>query len=163
MNKNTKRISYSVLLASTSLIYFFLAYLGYKEQNLDLSDYDRYENIITHKGIGIHHGSRGRKSNVFCISLEGLDEKLGIYRMSRKYNDLLEKVNVGDRVKVYYRKNAEKDNINIDLIQVEKDGKVLISKDEYEKKESALIYIGLIAGFGTLFMTYRFYRFGKRK
>ena len=77
-------------------------------------------------------------------------------------NDLLEKVNVGDSVKVYYRKGSEKGNINIDLIQVEKNEKILISKDEYEKKESALIYIGLTAGIGTLFMAYKFYRFGNK-
>ena len=77
-------------------------------------------------------------------------------------NDLLEKVNVGDSVKVYYRKGSEKGNINIDLIQVEKNEKILISKDEYEKKESALIYIGFIAGIGTLCIAYRFYRLGDK-
>ena len=74
---------------------------------------------------------------------------------------MLKKVNVGDKVKVYYRPSSnERENINIDLIQVEKDGQVLIGKEEYEKKESSLIYIGLIAGIGTLFMAYRFYKYG---
>ena len=159
MNKKTKHLLCSILFASTSVIYFFLAYIGYEDQNLDLSKCDQYENIVTDKGIGIHYGSRGRKSNVFFLSLKNLDEDLGIYRMSKNYNDLLEKINVGDRVKVYYRKSSnEKENINIDLIQVEKDGKILISKDEYEKKESSLIYIGLIAGIVTLIMAYGYFK-----
>lgn len=161
MNKKTKHLLSSILFASTSILYFFLAYIGYGKQNLDLSKYAQYENIIIDKGIDIHYGSKGRKSNVFYISLKDLDEDLGIYRMSKEYEDLLKKVNVGDKVKVYYRPSSnERENINIDLIQVEKDGQVLIGKEEYEKKESSLIYIGLIAGIGTLFMAYRFYKYG---
>jgi hypothetical protein len=165
MSLKTKLLLRSTLIASTSVIYFLLAYIGFKDQDINLSKCDQYENIITDKGVGIHYGNRGRKSNVFFISLKGLDEDLGIYRMSKKYNDLLEKVNVGDRVKVYYRRNLdedEKDNVNIDLIQVEKDGKILISKDEYEKKESMLIYIGLIAGIGTLIAAYAYFKYGNR-
>src|SRR5690606_24438945 len=109
----------------------------------------------------IHYGSKGRKSNVFYISLKDLDEDLGIYRMSKEYEDLLKKVNVGDKVKVYYRPSSnERENINIDLIQVEKDGQAIIGKEEYEKKESSLIYIGIIARFGTLFLSYRYYKYG---
>ena len=161
MTKKTKHLLSSILFASTSILYFFLAYIGYGKQNLDLSKYAQYENVIIDKGIDIHYGSKGRKSNVFYISLKDLDEDLGIYRMSKEYEDLLKKVNIGEKVKVYYRPSSnERENINIDLIQVEKDGQVLISKEAYEKKESSLIYIGLIVGIGTLFMAYRFYKYG---
>jgi hypothetical protein len=161
MTKKAKHILNSILFASTSILYFFLAYIGYGKQNIDLSKYAQYENVITDKGIDIHYGSKGKESNVFFISLKGLDEDLGVYRMSQNYKDLLEKVNVGDKIKVHYKENSnENENINIDLIQVEKDGEILIGKAEYENKESALIYIGLIAGIGTLFMAYRFYNYG---
>ena len=64
-------------------------------------------------------------------------------------------------MKVYYKPSSNKtENINIDLIQVEKEGYILINKTEYEKKESALIYIGLIGGIGTLFFSIRFYIYG---
>ena len=161
MNKRTKHLLSSILFASTSILYFFLAYIGYGKQNIDLSKYVQYENEIIDKGIDIHYGSKGRKSKVFYISLKDLDEELGIYRMSKEYEDLLNKVNIGDKVKVYYRPSSnQRENINIDLIQIEKDGQVLIGKEEYEKKESSLIYIGLIAGIGTIFMAYRFYKYG---
>lgn len=160
MNKKTKHLLNSILFASTSILYFFLAYIGYGKQNLDLTKYAQYENVITDKGIGIHYGSKGRKSNVFYLSLNGLDENLGVYRMSKEYDDLLKKIKIGERVKVYYQKSNNKtENINIDLIQVEKDDQILISKNEYERKESFLIYIGLIGGLGTLFMAYRFYKY----
>ncbi|SKB64362.1 hypothetical protein SAMN05660477_00452 [Soonwooa buanensis] len=161
---NTKKFKHtlsSILFASTSLLYFLLAYIGYGKQNLDLSEYSQYQNTIINKGIGIHYESKGRKSQVFYIALNNLDEKLGIYRMSKNYDDLLDKIKIGDSIKVYYRPNSnEKENINIDLVQVEKNGKILISKNEYENKESALIYIGLIAGIGTLFLAFRHYKYG---
>jgi hypothetical protein len=161
MNKKTKHLLNSILFASTSILYFFLAYIGYGKQNIDLTQKTTYENIVTNKGIGIRYGSKGRQSKVFYITLKDLDEKLGVYRMSKNYDDLLNKFEIGEKVKVYYRPSTNKnENINIDLIQVEKDGEILISKTEYEKKESALIYIGLIAGFGTLFLAYRYYKYG---
>ncbi|KQT17680.1 hypothetical protein ASG31_09830 [Chryseobacterium sp. Leaf404] len=160
MNQRTKHLLNSILFASTSILYFFLAYIGYGKQNPDLTKYAHYENVITDKGIGIHYGRKGRKSNVFYLSLNGLDENLGVYRMSKEYDDLLKKIKIGERVKVYYQKSNNKtENINIDLIQVEKDDQILIGKNEYERKESFLIYIGLIGGLGTLFMAYRFYKY----
>ena len=161
MNKKTKHLLSSILFASTSLLYFFLSYVGYEKQNIDLTQKANYENVITNKGIGIRYLGKGTKSEVFFITLKDLDEKLGIYRMSENYDDLLNKVNMGDKVKVYYEPSSNKrENINIDLIQVEKEGEILINKTEYEKKESALIYIGLIAGIGTLFFSFRFYNYG---
>jgi len=161
MKKKAIHLLKSILFASTSILYFFLAYIGYGKQNLDLTKYAQYENVIIDKGIGIYYGNKGSKSNVFFLSLNGLDEDLGIYRMSREYDDLLKKIKIGERVKVYYQKSNNKtENINIDLIQVEKDGVILIDKNEYENKESFLIYIGLLAGFGTLFMAFRFYKYG---
>jgi len=161
MNKKTTHLLKSIFFASTSILYFILACSGYEKQNLDLTKYAQYENVVTDKGIDFHYGRYGRKSNVFYISLDGLDEDLGIYRMSKKYDDLLEKINIGENVKVFYQKSSNKsNNINIDLIQVEKDGQILISKGEFEKKHSFVIYIGLIAGLGTLFLAYRFYKYG---
>ena len=159
MNKKTKRLINSIANGFFSLLFFFLAYIGYKKSNIDLSKQNKLESIILNKGIDIHHGSIGKKSNVFFISLKNLDENLGIYRMSKNYNDLLQKINIGDKVKVYYQSNSNKsENINIDLIQLEKNGKIIIDKREYEEKESFLFYIGLIAGFLILYLSYRNYK-----
>lgn len=152
------RLIKSILFALTSIIYFFLAYIGYEKQNLNLCDYTQYENIVTNKGITTHYKDERSKANVFFISLMGMKEQLGIYRMTGNYEDLSEKIIIGDKIKVYYRPSTNKrEKVNIDLIQIEKDGEIIIAKDEYENKESSLIYIGLIAGFLTLFLSYRYY------
>ncbi len=68
--------------------------------------------------------------------------------MSKEYDDLISKININDELTVYYKENNnDSENVNIDLIQIERNGIVLLEKKEFEKKESALIYIGLIAGF----------------
>jgi len=161
MNKKNKKLLYSILFASSSILYFFLAYIGFSKQNIDLTTKANYENFVTDKGIGTRYGSNGNKSEVFYITLKDLDEKLGVYRMTKNYDDLLNKINIGEKVSVYYKPSKNKnENINIDLIQVEKGNEILISKSEYEQKESTLIYIGLIAGFGTLFFSFRYFKYG---
>lgn len=159
MTKKTKQLINSITAGLFSILFFFLAYIGYEKRNIDLSKQDKFESIIIDKGINIHYGSKGQKSDIFFISLKNLDKDLGVYRMSKNYNDLLQKVNIGDKVKVYYQANSNKDeNININLIQLEKDGKIIINKSEYEQKEGSLLYIGLIAGFFILYLSYRNYK-----
>lgn len=163
MKKVSKKAINSIIIALTSIIYFSLAYVGYEKQNIDLNKYSQYEGVIIDKGIGILKGSKGRTSNVFYVTLNGLDERLGIYRMSKKYNDLLSNLTVGEKIKVYYKPQSNKNNINIDLIQIEKGGKIIVGKDEYERKESALIYLGLIGGIFTLIFAYITWKYPKQK
>lgn len=159
MDKNTKRTLSSIFLFLTSFIYFFLAYIGFKKQNIDLNNYSKTENVIIDKGIDYRIGSKGRKSQCFYILLKDNDKKLGVYRMNKDYSDLLAKFNVGDTVTAYYRdNNNQRENINIDLVQVEKAGQVLLDKKEYERKESSLIYIGLIGGILTVIFSYLYYK-----
>jgi hypothetical protein len=65
--------------------------------------------------------------------------------MSRNYEPILNKLNTGDTITVYYKKQHPCD-ININLVQIEKNDTVLLAKEEYMKKESALIWIGLLGG-----------------
>ncbi len=65
--------------------------------------------------------------------------------MSRNYDDLLREVEQGDVLTVYYR-NDRSNEINIDLVQIEKEGTIVLDKTEFEDKESFLIGIGLIGG-----------------
>jgi hypothetical protein len=159
MKRNTKRTLASIFLFLSSFIYFFLAYIGYKKQHINLNDYDKTESVIIDKGIEYRHGSKGRKSQCFYILLRESFKKLGVYRMSKDYQDLLRKFNIGDTVTVYYRDNNNRsENINIDLVQVERNGQILLDKKEYERKESSLIYIGLIGGIVTILLSYLYYK-----
>ena len=159
MDKSTKRTINSAILFLTSFIYFFLAYIGFKKQNIDLNNYTKNESVIIDKGLGYRIGSKGKKSQCFYIQLKDNDKKLGVYRMKKDYSDLLAKFNIGDTVTAYYRdNNNQAENINIDLVQVEKAGQILLDKKEYERKESSLIYIGLIAGVLTIVFSYLYYK-----
>ncbi|ESU24971.1 hypothetical protein FSS13T_18690 [Flavobacterium saliperosum S13] len=161
LNKKTKDILIFTILFLFSFLYFFLAYIGFKKQNINLNQVDKITSQVENRGIDYRHGSKGRKSKVFYIKLKDLDEKVGVYRMSKNYNDLISAINIQDILTVYYEKNSnDSENVNINLIQIERNGIVLLGKKEYENKESALIYIGLFFGVGSV--AYSFY-FLKRK
>jgi len=158
MKRNTKRTLNSILFFLTSFIYFFLAYKGIKEQNLHLADYDKITSVIINKGIDYRYDSKG-KLKCFYIQLTDMDKKLGVYRMTKSYDDLLDRFIIGDTVTAYYRKNYNtRENINIDLIQVERKGEIMLDKKEYEHKERALIFIGLTAGILTIILSYLYYK-----
>ncbi|MFT3843805.1 MAG: hypothetical protein QM725_02035 [Lacibacter sp.] len=158
MAKNSKRTINAVILFLTSFIYFFLAYKGYKKQHIDLSDCDRIVSMIIDKGVGYRYGSKG-KSKCFYIELSGVDKKLGVYRMRKNYDDLIKLFNVGDTVRAYFRNNSnQQENINIDLVQVEKGNQILLPKKEYERKEGSLIYIGLTFGILTVILSFLYYK-----
>ena len=143
-----KRFFRSTFLFLISILFFLIAYVGFKEQDLNLKDYEKLTGKIIDKGIDFSYSSKGKKFKCFYISLDNLsNQKLGVYRFSKNYEDLEQSVNIGDSVTVFFidRPN-NRENINTDLIQAEKNGKIILEKKEYEKKESSLIYIGLIAG-----------------
>lgn len=143
-------------------MYLGLVNKGFKQQNINLNDYDKIQNILVDKGIDYRHGSRGRTDECFYILLKNYDKKLGVYRMVKDYQDLLNKFNIGDSLTVYFRDNDNKtENINIDLVQVEKGNQILLDKKEYEQKESSLIYLGLVASIFTIILLYRFYKKGR--
>ncbi len=146
------------MLLLSSPIYFFLAYVGYKEQNINLKDCDVSESVIIDKGIDYRHGTKG-PARCFYILLEGSEKKLGVYRMLKDYQDLLVKFNIGDTVTAYFRdNNNSSEHINIDLVQVERNGQILLNKKEYERKESSLICIGLFGGLMSITASYLYYK-----
>jgi hypothetical protein len=85
------------------------------------------------------------RPKVFYVDIDGLEQRLGVYRMTRNYETILNKLNTGDTITVYY-KNQSPCDVNIDLVQIERNNTVLLDKKEYMKKESALIWIGLLGG-----------------
>lgn len=158
-----KRIIITILICLTSVIYLFLVWIGFQKQNIQLENCNYYESYVISSGLDYRNSSKGRKSNVFYVLLHGMDKKLGVYRMSKDYNDLLSAIKHGDKLKVYYSDNNKKENVNIDLIQVEKNGQILLDKKEYEKKESTLIYMGLFGTLVTYVIAYHYYRYGNNK
>jgi hypothetical protein len=126
-----------------SFLYIFLIKIGFEKQNIDLKNTEKVISIVEDCGIDFHRSSKGQKSDVFYIKLKDLDEKIGVYRFSKKYDELLNSIKKNDTITAYYiGKLNGRENVNIDLVQIEKNKKVLLEKSEYEKKEGSLIYIG---------------------
>ena len=151
-----KPIFHSLSILLISSLFFSLAIKGIRIQNLDLLEVDKHLGEVISTGETL--GTGKRKAMVFFVTLKGLPQMLGVYRMSRNYNDLLEEVKEGDLLTVYYNRGSS-NQINIDVIQIEKNGRIILPKSEFEKKYFNLIPLGLIAGL--LFVALAFYNYKK--
>ncbi len=128
-----------------TIIYIFCIYFGVKNQNINLNETQQIIGIVENRGIDIRFRSKGKKDKVFYIKLKELNKKLGIYRMSKNYNDLIRKINIGDQLTIYYFENTNQtENVNINIVQVERNNIVLVDKKEFENKERFLIYFGFL-------------------
>ena len=139
-----KKIFYFVLIFLSSGLYFFLAFKGFKDQSIDLTTLKKYTGQINSVGETIRKSGKNRPK-VFYVQLEGLEQRLGVYRMSRNYESILNKLNAGDTITAYY-KDQNPCDVNIDLVQIEKHNTIILDKEEYMNKESSLIWIGLVGG-----------------
>lgn len=152
------RLLKAQLISMTSVIYLWVVALGFESQNIRLEDCDMIKSHVLWSGLDFQYDSKVGKSKVFAVRLYGMQKKLGVYRMSRNYDDLLNAIGEGDTLRMYYRGNGNRtENVNIDLIQIEKNGEILLDKKEYERKESALIYIGFAAMLLTYVTAYLYY------
>ena len=139
---------YKPLIQSISIliltgILFWGALVGIKNQNIKLSDINKYSGKVVLTGETIRPGKINSK--VFFVSLSGLPQTLGVYRKSGNYHDLSSQIKKDDVLTVYYKRNSS-NKINIDLVQIEKGDLVILNKREFEKKQSFLIWVGLIGG-----------------
>ncbi len=144
MRQRTKHILGAVAIFLSSGLYFSLAYIGYEKQLIQIDKLDKYEGQVFDRGITVRRSGK-HKPTVFYIRLVGLNETLGIYRMEGNYQGLINELRPGDRVTVYYDSKPN-DDVNIDLVQIEKGDRIIVDAKEFKDKESALIYIGLIIG-----------------
>jgi hypothetical protein len=156
MTQKTKYTIYSIIIFLSSSIYFFLAYIGYSQQHITLGDLRQYSGTVADVGTKVRHSSKNN-ATVFFINIQGLEETLGVYRMTQEYEDLLNEVTIGDNVTAFYLSRPDED-VNIDLIRIEKSGQIILSEDEWKKKESSLIYIGLIGGIFSVGLSIWYYR-----
>ncbi|HUM53327.1 MAG TPA: hypothetical protein PK431_16000 [Chitinophagales bacterium] len=151
-DKNSFIVS-TVIFALLTILYAFCIRVGISKQNINLIKCDKLKSVVQNRGLDFRIDSKGKKTKVFFIKLVDLDKKIGVYRMSNVYDDLINQIGKGDTLNVYYMKNSnESENINIDLIQIEKHGKIILDKKEYEKKESSLIFIGAGAILGNIIL-----------
>lgn len=147
----------SLLIFLTSSIYFLLAYKGYKDQNIELETLSHKIGKIDYVGIDDYRiGSKGWKSKILSFMIDSSPREFGVYRQNKNYNDLVDKIKLGETIKIYY-KDQKSNHAIIDVVQIEKGGEVILSQFEFEKKQSYLIWIGLIAGIGTIMFAIYYY------
>ncbi len=151
-----KTILTFILLLLFSCLFFFVAYLGYEDQHIDLKALRSFTGPVSDYGEAVRKSGKNRPL-VFYVDLKGLEQRLGVYRMSKEYGSIINQLNIGDTLTVYYKEQSPCD-INIDLVQMERGNTILIDKSEYMKKESALIWIGLIGAALSLLLNYGFYK-----
>ncbi len=162
INKSTEHIVLVIVLLILSSLYIFVARIGYKKQNINLNSLTKITSIVKNKGEDSHVSTKGN-AKVFFVELENLNKKLGVYRMSRNYENLLSRINIGDTITACYIQNNNKtENVNIDLVEIEKNGKIILPKSEYQKKESTLIYIGIFGIIANLYIYYRYLKKNKK-
>jgi len=116
---------------------------GIKDQNINLAKLKKFTGEVISTGERTRYSKQNAK--VFFVSLKGLDQLLGVYRMSENYDDLVKQIEQGDTLTVYYRSDSSNE-INIDLVQIDKNGMTVLDKKEFEDKESTLIFVGFIGG-----------------
>ncbi len=158
ISNTTQHFIIVILLLLVSTLYVFAFIAGFKSQNIELNKLHKISSIVENTGEIVRVGSKGRPK-VFFVKLAYLNKKLGVYRMSRNYNDLLSEISIGDSITAYYFESQNKrENVNISLVQIEKNGKAILEKSEYQNKESSLMYIGILGIIANIIIYYRFYK-----
>ena len=130
---------------------FLASMLLFLTSDLELSQIDKYSGKVIEKGIISKNNSvagRGSfKSNVFIIKIGGLNQILATYNFSQDYSFFEENIKVGDDLEVYFQKSYDTIRPNLDLFQIQKNGIVLLKKEEFQNKERIGAYIAFFGGF----------------
>lgn len=156
MREKNKHILNSIAILLTSIIYFIVAYIGFKNLNPDLTRLNTYTGTVVKSGETYRHNSRNVVS-VFYFDMQGLDERMSIFRVSRNYSDLTGNIKPGDKIVVYFKENKLKNEMNGGVVQIEKSGQIVYSKKQYEEHESVYIWVGLTAGILTVIYSWFYY------
>ena len=149
--------------------FFVVAYTTFQNGWTNLSKVDKFEGVITERGITTHQTStsgsyrRTLASQVFYIKLKGLNEILAVYNPKQIYSDLENNLYVGDTIKVFYNKSNQAEKLNLETFQIEKNDQQIINSQDFQGRERIGFYISFIGGFVLLFLTFYQDRKIKRK
>jgi hypothetical protein len=143
-DKQIKNTTGALIILLFSVLFWGLAYKGLRKQNIDLGTLDKITGEV--EGYGTDYSGGKVNSQVFFVKFKNLYQVLGVYRKNKNYKDLIESVQYGDQLTAFFIAGTNTGKINTDLVQLEKNGRIILNKEEYEKKYRLLIYIGLIVG-----------------
>jgi hypothetical protein len=148
--RNIKRIGNYLGAFFLAICCIFAGIFAIYTSKLNLSEVDVFTGTVIEKGIACKNsnvsGKANLKLNVFYLKLEGLDQVLGIYNPKRDYKNLNQDIQVGDNLKVYFKKSYKSNEINTSTFQIEKNDKIILNKDDYQFREGIAGYIMVIGG-----------------
>ncbi len=160
LKKRYRKAQFIVELILLTLVFSVCIFIGSEGQNLDLKEADKITSIVEDRGIDSGRGIKGETAEIFYIKLNDLNQRLTVFRTFRNYEALVQQINIGDTVTVYYYSYLyPKKNIDVTLLQLERNKVILIPKSEYENKESFLSYLSI----GGLIGTVLFFLYNQKK
>lgn len=84
-------------------------------------------------------------SKVFYFRLNNSNQKFAVHNSYEGYDDLQLNIKIGDTIKVYYGSSLL-DDYNRHVFQIEKNDKILVNYNDYNKSASEKAGIGLFMG-----------------
>jgi len=138
---------------------FFVAYLTFQNGWTDLDKVDKFEGIITEKGITTYQTSTSGRyrttltKQAFYLKLKDLNQTLAVYNPQQKYGSLDNNLYVGDTVKVFYKHSNLVDKLNLETFQIEKNNQRILNSQDFQGREQIAFYITLVGGFVLLLLT----------
>ncbi len=136
------------------LIFLFVTYIGFSKLNKDLSEYCFYENLIITKEVK----SSDNDSEIFSLRLQDFNGDFIYYRASGDYYDLQNTIDIGDRLKIYYESNTGQKKADSEIIQIERNGKILVAASEHKTKYIILFLVGILSVVYIIYLGYRYLR-----
>ena len=133
-----------------------------RDINLDLSKTTQTTGKVVEIGIAEKSSRVGGKLNmkgkVFFLQLDNLKETLATYRPKQEYSALLNNIKIGDVVTVYYDPGSSGE-FNLDVFQIEKDGKVLQDYQSYNKNHRFVAWMtGILGSIMIFFGIFGYYK-----
>lgn len=117
LKKRYRKAQFTVELILLTIIFSLCILIGFESQNLDLKEADKITSIVADRGIDSGRRIKGETAKIFYIKLKDLDQRLTVFRTFRNYDALVQKINIGDTVTVYYYSRIyPKKNIDFTLL-----------------------------------------------
>lgn len=132
---------------------FFVAYMTFQNGWANLNEVDKFEGVITEKGITTYNGSI-LSNQAFYFKLKGFNQTLGVYNPNKDYRSLDISLNVGDTIKVFYNHSNLTDKLNLETFQIEKNNQNIFTSQNFQGRERIGFFITLISGLILLYLTF---------
>ncbi len=145
----------SLFFLIVTLLIFSSTVTSCENMKIDLSAEKTYEGIITKRETDIAYGKNRAKNLAFNLRVDGLPKDFRFFNKTNNFDQLLADIQVGDKIRVYYS------HYGFILYQIEKEGKVVFSKEVFESKQLPGVIMGFIFavlyGGASIFIAKRFF------